>query len=123
MKNIIIIDGIEYGLTPLSKLPPERTKLFTTEDGVDIYKGDEYWHIISDWTAQKENAVEWGKDEYQKRNIKRFSTREKAEEYVIFNKPCLTLKEIKHWTENYFRPPADISIEYLKELAKSKINI
>lgn len=99
------------------KLPPERTKLFTTADGKDIFEGDEYCYL-ENWEPKIGTA-----GRLHAGAIGTFSTHDKAIEYVTLNKPCLSLKEIKHWTENYFQPPAVISIEYLKELVKSKIKL
>lgn len=77
----------------LDYLRVQKQPLFITEDGYEIFKGDEYWHIISDWTAQMENAVEGGKEEYAARNIKRFSTKQAADEYALMNKPCLSVED------------------------------
>lgn len=65
--------------------------LFTTEDGVDIFEGDIYYKVIND-TFQlfiMENA---SKGESLRSKV--FSTKEKAEEYILMNKPCLSLNDI-----------------------------
>ncbi|HSH25034.1 MAG TPA: hypothetical protein VLA13_05800 [Massilibacterium sp.] len=72
----------------------EHTKhpLFTTEDGVDIYEGDEYFVItkymgcygISNYTCTKNKHSHY----------KTFSTKEKAEEWIDNNKPRYNKEEI-----------------------------
>jgi hypothetical protein len=65
--------------------------LFTTQDGKDIYEGMEYWFVGSQWQAK------WGNAEIgtgQVPHFKYFSTKEKAEEYVLMNKPLFTTKEV-----------------------------
>lgn len=67
-------------------------KLFITEDGVDIYEGDKYW-INDGWyrTIQKDTLRK-----YLPPNAsdKAFSTKEAAEEYILMNKPCLSLDDV-----------------------------
>ena len=94
--------------------------LCTTEDGVDIYLGNKSWilhknswylspaaivHNNSNWTPN-ENEAHW-----------RFSTKEKAEEYILLNKPCLSLKEIKETTTI-----KGLSLKKLEILVKTKLN-
>jgi len=74
-----------------------KTVLFTTEDGVGIMHGQDYWHVVSDWTPQKETAQEFGREEYQVSSLIRFSTKEAAEQYIIDNKPCLSLNDLKQY--------------------------
>jgi hypothetical protein len=75
-------------------------KLFTTEDGVDIFEGDKVYecgrygypynkpHKFTPLNSQKHNYNSIGKDWTV------FSTEEKAEEYIFLNTPCLSLKDI-----------------------------
>ena len=84
------------------KLVVEKVKqpLCTTEDGVDIYLGNKSWilhknswylspaaivHNNSNWTPN-ENEAHW-----------RFSTKEKAEEYILLNKPCLSYGDVQEY--------------------------
>jgi hypothetical protein len=88
--------------------------LFTTEDGVDIYEGDEYCTVteqfsIFDFKAGKKHIQSYP-------NAKLFSTRKKAEEYVLMNKPCLSIHEIMIAEEKYF-----LLYYGLKEIVKSKL--
>ena len=67
--------------------------LFTTEDGVDIFEGDTYYVAnIKSWQCYKHYANidgNTGLDKY-------FSTKEAAEEYILMNKPCLSINNVLH---------------------------
>jgi len=83
-----------------------KQKLFTTEDGVDIFKGDKTYYVFNDLTPECNSGfkckwkvrggfyqnyqVNQGNEYY-----KVFSTKEKAEEYILMNKPCLSINEIQ----------------------------
>ena len=101
--------------------------LFTTEDGVDIFERNNiYWVNIN--TFEKVNCNKYN-DDLGEISIKSllskqyeckatgFSTKEKAEEYILLNKPCLSYNEVlnaaKIINKNAF--------ETLKTLIKSKI--
>ena len=90
--------------------------MFTTEDGVDIFKGDKIYshsqfklweHIVED------NDIA---------PIKWFSTKEAAEEYIILNKPCLSVKEIIDSVDTTLDEfISNVTLfNLLKELVKSK---
>jgi len=71
-----------------------RTQLFTTSDKVDIYKGDDYFFVSKDFT---EIFTPEPNDIYFKEYInllKSFSTRKLAENYVLYNSPCISLYEL-----------------------------
>lgn len=93
-------------------------KLFTTTDGVDICEGDSYWYINID-----SPNINWKVFKYKQNDrlgsmgARQFSAKEKAEEYIIQNKPCLSLKDVKskvhmRWSENY----------KLESIVKDKLN-
>ena len=91
-----IICQAESGTTmPLTTIRKVETPLFTTEDGVDIFEGDTIFGVNVDWKVfshyiDLQNKVKsWG--------IKpTFSTKEKAEEYILLNKPCLTINDVRN---------------------------
>lgn len=75
----------------LSNIHHIEDKLFTTEDGVDIFEGDSYFKVTNDTfillpmpSASKHESL----------RSKVFSTREAAREYIILNKPCLSISDI-----------------------------
>lgn len=109
-------DGGYYPLFSIKKIPT-KTPLFTTEDGKPVYEGDECWFV-------SERAWLWTKVQAPKypfyganNEFKYFSTEDAAREWVLMNKPCLSVKDFidkftpTPWTETQ-----------IKELAKSKIN-
>ena len=95
--------------------------LFKTEDGVDIYEGDKYSYInyldspFYDVVAHSTHSIKVG--------MKAFSTREKAEEYILWNKPCLSLKDVSSIYPGINKEHKSPShqAEQLKELVKSKL--
>lgn len=70
----------------------EKQPLFKTEDGVDIFEGDTIYvpQTASKWEISSYRVYSISK--YTKAKV--FSTKEKAEEWVIMNKPCLSLREV-----------------------------
>ena len=102
--------------------------LFTTKDGVDIIpksNGEfQYWSLkLDNWKISdaphilNSNKIIPTKTENLIKccNVLRFSTREKAEEYILMNKPCLSINEVKKHL--VYR----IEVSKLKELAKKKL--
>jgi hypothetical protein len=88
--------------------------LFTTEDGVDIFEGDTIfgvnidWKVFSHYTDLQNKVKSWG--------IKPiFSTKKAAEEYIIMNKPCLSINDL---LKDYL---FSSSLDDLKKLVKSKL--
>lgn len=111
-----INDGCFFELKDLKHI---KQPLFTTEDGVDIFEGDEYYYINSNFNDPWKiiNTKADCPDIINKNdlNYKRFSTKEKAEEYILLNKPCLSINDIiKNLT-------IIDGIKTLQDLVKSKI--
>lgn len=76
--------------------------LFTTEDGVDIYKGDAWYEVYIEkrYHCFNKNLFETYKVKESLPNltdpaIKRFSTKEAAEKWIDNNKPIYSKKEIR----------------------------
>ena len=89
------IDGKSffYNLKDVIKLKP-KNPLFTTEDGVDIFDGESYWVVAGGSIINFTSS--WIRTDNVLRSA--FSTKEKAEEYIILNKPCLSLNDVsKHY--------------------------
>lgn len=80
----------------------EEVPLFKSEDGVDMYVGDRYFRIISNWEIQEENVIQLGEYIYKNDTILRFSTKEKALGYIIKNKPCLSYNDVKDIAFGFF---------------------
>jgi len=101
--NYISAYNSAYGLgLILWKKIPKKTPLFTTEDGVEIFEGDNYSFIWlynpatnqSTYTSYTFKAKLLEENCAWSVNAKYFSTKEKAEEYVLLNKPCLSIMEV-----------------------------
>lgn len=70
-----------------------RKPLFTTEDGVDIFEGDSYWYVTTNFFIDFMGRALKGSGEQT--TIKYFSTKEKAKKYLDLNKPIYSKKDIK----------------------------
>lgn len=72
--------------------------LFTTVDGVDIFVGDKYWFVYS-WITKEATAHDAIYHDLPKYY---WSTKKAAEEYILFNKPCLSLEDVKKLDPNNY---------------------
>lgn len=117
----------EKNVDLLSDIKHDKKPLFTTFDGVDIFEGDKFYYPTGDYsTVYKETAPIKSKIAEKSYNnlLKyclivsnhKFSTKEAAEEYILMNKPCLSIQDILSKTEypGYW-------CKTLKELVKSKL--
>lgn len=98
-----------------SLTPPVEDKpvLFTTEDGVDIIEGMIWWTVDKNFHWYESNNLV--SDEKQKY----FSTKESAEQYIQYNKPCLSFNEI---LESVGGRIGNYDQEQLKKTIKNKLN-
>lgn len=109
MKNQI---GCKLSGYTLDHIQKSKQPLFKTEDGVDIYEGDEYYYVDGYYLLRKSIS---SKTLFTDKRS--FSTKEKAEEYIIMNKPCLSINDI-----NFLKTEGFCFWDRkLKELVKSKI--
>jgi hypothetical protein len=101
-------------------------KIFTTEDGVDIFEGDNYYSVFKadllyNGMFKAEPTV--GGRFSNPDTCKVFSTKQAAEEYILMNKPCLSIEDIKSVsaiTDNPFKLMGVLE-DKLKSLVKSKL--
>lgn len=91
--KILIHKDCTMNTNDLSEINHIKKRLFKTEDGVDIFKGDNYVKVNnhSNYSLVTGFIAEGAQDNYT--GLK-FSTKEKAEEYIIMNKPCLSINQI-----------------------------
>lgn len=94
--------------------------LFKTEDGVEIFEGDSVWgfytgygYVFEQKDLKRAKIEQWLK----------FSTKEKAEKYILLNKPCLSINDIRNCIN---QTEIDIDNEHelnyqLNELVKLKL--
>jgi hypothetical protein len=116
------------GTLELSELQKAKQALFTTIDGKDIYKGDEYFIVLTKVGFGFEPYSYFGGKgsievaNYQN-DCKVFSTKEAAEEYILLNKPMLSIKDVEQcYTSPNPSPLYNEMYKNLIELAKSKTN-
>lgn len=104
--------------------------LFITEDGINIEKGDSYYWVYELETLGNTKPFKSKKVDKATTNpesfsfakqckVHNFSTKKAAELYILENKPCLNLKEVKIINQcnnkGYFTDTA------LERLVKSKL--
>ena len=100
-KDSLYVDlETSYGIS-LNVIKHVKQPLFTTEDGVEIYEGDKFYYV-----KFKENKYSQGEVfeavkvpsrwsfTYEPEFELYFSTKEKAEEYILLNKPVLSINDI-----------------------------
>lgn len=93
--------------------------LFTTEDGLSVLKPGTYPTIRGEsFQLSKEYVDSSQRAEYLMESSKIFSTFEAAEEYILMNKPVISVQILF----DYIKGGGAHTIEDLKGLAKSKIN-
>lgn len=120
------IDSSKYKPLSIQELIKFKQPLFKTEDGVNIFEHSVYHSVylptveyMGGHCAEIPNNGKYTSDA-----CKTFSTKEKAEEYVLMNKPCLSIKEIAPIFGMYHldnsRTSLDRLTEKLKDLVKSK---
>lgn len=121
--DMIYVTGDNQAVNLFAIKKYQKQPLLTTEDGKDIYEGDEYWfvsdqyHLLHQITAN--NYL------IERNKYKRFSTEEAAKEYILMNKPCLSVNDVeKICILMYSREDYEqiLNLNKLKELAKQKIN-
>lgn len=78
-----------------------RKPLFVTEDGVEIFEGDKVACI----NKQTFEPTGYGTPVVNPKPNKflYFSTKAKAEEYILYNKPCLSLNDVLDISEDYVK--------------------
>jgi len=107
-------------ISDFKKLKEVKATLFTTEDGVEIYEGDTHRIIClhSNWVYSSipVNIIPIANKPI---DVKYFSTEDAAKEYILMNKPCLSVKDIDSQSKGV--PYQDLFIKRLKELAKQKL--
>jgi hypothetical protein len=113
-KNDEMVEFVDDDL----QISPLKTPLFTTEDGVDIYKGTTFYEVSTErWDVLAESEPH--KPPYDQ-YYKYFSNKYNAERYVLLNKPVLTMKEVLDAYPVNTGEYCDF-VERLTTLAKAKL--
>lgn len=103
----------------ISKIEKLKEVLFKTEDHVAVFKGD-IVHLVNSWFEYSSITV-GEKTLLLFPNRKMFSTKEKAEEYIIMNKPCLSINDINKPGDIFENNLNTFYIDRLKELVKKRL--
>ncbi len=107
-------------LTSDTKWNKLKTPLFTTEDNISIFEGDTVYSIDEDYCLDTYHNVH----EYLDFSAwKIFSTKEKAEEYILMNKPCLNIEDIRKLNKTMGTSESGdyLLLKNLKDLVKTKL--
>lgn len=106
----------EKGGTYISQLVKfvGKQPLFKTEDGIDIFEGDSYYPITEEFVICNKCTYPTGN-----KMFKLFSTKKAAEEYILMNKHCLSIKDVLHNVPN--NAAYDFMKHRLQELVKQKL--
>lgn len=107
---------------PLSTIRHIKKPLFTTEDGVDIYKGDKFFTLSKNNINISSLFSVIATGHIKNNNYLDFSTKEAAEEYILMNKPCLSINDIVNLNNILIFRLDSIVLSNLKKLVKSKLN-
>jgi len=111
----IMFNKLDEGID-LTNAVKSKPILFTTEDGVDIFEGDFSYFLTNNFVLKNKDTY-YGGGEHSGWY---FSTKEKAEKYILMNKPCLSLNDVG----KFYKKLLDFSngnSQGLKELVKSKL--
>lgn len=120
--------------TPTQPVVEDKPILFTTEDGVEIKEGNLFWYTnIHVWEVLSIAANNWSVNYVIVVNkYKTFSTKEAAEQYILENKPCLSLNDllevgkttpsinVMEHDENYYKNSN--LYKAFEQIAKQKLN-
>jgi len=80
---------VGYNVLKLKSLLKTKQPLFKTEDNINIFEGDLYFSVFtSSFVLRKWKAFGTS---IKVSHVKDFSTKEAAEEYIVLNKPCLSI--------------------------------
>jgi len=111
-------DKKQYG-SNLSGIKKIKQPLFVTEDGVEIYKNQKYFGLYTgSWLIEEhENGIDYdiNPEDVADSSYLTFSSKEKVEEYILENKPCLSIKDLM--ILNF----TSLQLREIREIAKSKI--
>jgi hypothetical protein len=76
--------------------------LLKSDDGVDLFEGDLIYGIYADdWAVFTHKLYNGGLAHKQKWKHGKFSSKEAAQEYILMNRPCLSVEQVKNILSNY----------------------
>lgn len=101
--------------------------LFTTEDGVDIFNKTDNFVWVNKCTFGLEKRIIDNQRHnfffvYEPHKELYFSTKEAAEEYILMNKPCLSINDINNSLGEWSGiGMVSLTLDQMKKLVKSKL--
>ena len=107
-------NGLNLGLERLKKYIPK--SVFTTEDGVELFEGDKFWHVDTYFGIGQGIIMNLF---VKLKGYHEFSTKEKAQEYVDLYKPQYSMKSILDSSENFWNN-TDLILLDLNKLKSKK---
>lgn len=93
--------------------------VFITQDDKYIFEGDSYFSVSDDYQILRTDIAR--KDCLYESANRAFSTIHAAEEWILLNKPCLSVNNVKTILYAHIGNKLTISMEDLNQLAKSKL--
>lgn len=113
------------GRTELQDISKNKKPLFTTQDGVGIFEGDNVYRVFNNYSyihhKFEKSFLEWI---FKNKTELWFSSKKAAENYILNNKPVFSIKEILNELQQLRKENNDyyVDIKYnLKKLFKSKV--
>lgn len=83
----------------LNSVQKIKKPLFISEDSKEIFEGDEFWFVNKNLNFKPTKSKNYVKNS----RVLYFSTKEAAENYILMNKPVLSLKDvINHFSLGYW---------------------
>lgn len=122
--NLLIVINVKNNYGIALKEAQKAIPLFKTEDGVNVYEPGDYYSIRGLFTLCREYVESKAKANYHiKEGYKYFSTKEAAEDYILMNKPILSVQELAAYLDSVpeTRNIPDV-IQEFKKLAQQKLN-
>lgn len=130
-----VIDGTEimikqeFGISHLNDVSPAPLKqpkpLLETSDNVKIFEGTLFWVVSKDCVLNVMERVASKDDDYSLigNDLLAYSTKAKAEEYILLNKPVLSVNDVNDTLKKLIAGYNEDSylVKGLKEFAKSKL--
>jgi hypothetical protein len=87
----VVSENRTWGLNIDMLIKDKKQPLFITEDGIDIYEGNEIFIVNKSFNIGFSKGVKYNNH----KDNKFFSSLESVQNYILENKPCLSLKDVK----------------------------
>ena len=99
----------------------KHTILFTADDGIEIFHGDAVYYVYGDYSYGDIPYVQPHNETPEQVNAKKFASLIAAKNYVVENKPALSVKEF--WYITYMQTSDFNKNTYMENLVKERLNL